>query len=294
MVYVDLHCRLGNQMFQLAAGATLANLNNTKMVCCVCPTEFVPGGRTLREYTKQFEDNIFCGITFVDSIPDGIQHLYWSQFEYKPFPKIETDVVITGAFQSWKYLDESIVRELFKMPEYINQQIKLKYGDNLSNVTAVHIRRGDYLPIPHKFPVMSLGYFQKAIKEIDSEKYLIISDDILWCKKQFIGEQFLFSDGGDALEDLFLISSCQNVIMSNSSFSWWGAYLNANPEKIVIAPKNWFGWSKETRIHKVKDLLPPSWKTQYNIMEWKPFRRALWMSIKEILLDVRDSIKKRK
>lgn len=290
MIYVDLHCRLGNQLFQIAAGASLAAANHTEMRCCVCAEEMVPGGKTLREYTKPYSETIFSTVEFVDEIPKGIKHLKWNQFEYKPFPQITEDTSISGAFQSYRYFDENVVKKLFQKPDYVNEYILSNYPNLGKDVTAVHIRRGDYLPIPHKFPVMSLSYFKNAIQQIGNGRFMIISDDIDWCKQNFIGPEYSFSNSRDALIDLFLIASCQNVIMSNSSFSWWGAFLNSNPDKIVIAPNRWFGWSKETRIHNTKDLLPETWIKQTNRMDLRLQIKAIQLTTKEALLAIRNQL----
>ena len=89
-------------------------------------------------------------------------------------------------------------------------------------------------------------------------KFLIFSDDILWCKKHFIGNQYEFSEGNSPSIDLAIMARCSNNIIANSSFSWWGAYLNMQRGCKVIAPATWFG-SKLSPTHNTCDLLPPKW-----------------------------------
>jgi hypothetical protein len=86
---------------------------------------------------------------------------------------------------------------------------------------------------------------------------LITSDNISWCKKKFRGENFFFSEGESAIVDMYLQSCCTNNIISNSSFSWWGAWMNKNPQKIVITPDPWFGIA--FRNKDTKDLIPEGW-----------------------------------
>ena len=86
--------------------------------------------------------------------------------------------------------------------------------------------------------------------------YLIFSNDIEWCKKNFIGNQFIFIEGEKDYIDLWLMSLCKNNIIANSSFSWWGAWLNTNSDKKVITPKNWFGPAIN---HSTQDLIPEKW-----------------------------------
>lgn len=104
-----------------------------------------------------------------------------------------------------------------------------------------------------------MPYFKNAISYFGKDKlYLIISDDIEWCKKNFKGNNFFFSEGESSIVDLYLQTMCNHNIISNSSFSWWGAWLNNNPEKIVIAPKNWFG--KQMKDWNLQDLIPSEWE----------------------------------
>lgn len=101
-----------------------------------------------------------------------------------------------------------------------------------------------------------MRYYQAAMNQTKTPFYLIFSDDIAWCKKQFIGPQFEFAEGNSPVTDLALQISCEHNIIANSSFSWWGAYLNKNPGKRVIAPGKWFG---PAQPHDTRDLLPSSW-----------------------------------
>jgi hypothetical protein len=86
----------------------------------------------------------------------------------------------------------------------------------------------------------------------DNVIYIVFSDDIDWCKKNlpFLDEK-IFIEGNDDFFDLYLMSKCQNNIIANSSFSWWGAWLNKSENKKVMSPKNWFGQSYK---HNTKDL----------------------------------------
>jgi hypothetical protein len=84
----------------------------------------------------------------------------------------------------------------------------------------------------------------------------VFSDDINWCKQNLSFPKMQFVEGQDNIEDLWFMSLCSNNIIANSSFSWWGAWLNNNPEKKVIAPKNWFG--QYANINS-SDIVPETW-----------------------------------
>ena len=88
------------------------------------------------------------------------------------------------------------------------------------------------------------------------ENFIIFSDDIKWCKNNFIGDKFTFIEGEKDYIDLWLMSLCNHNIIANSSFSWWGAWLNQNPNKKVIAPINWFGPEKKLNP---KDIYCKNW-----------------------------------
>ena len=87
-------------------------------------------------------------------------------------------------------------------------------------------------------------------------KFLIFSDDITWCKKNFIGDSFIFIENEVDFIDMYLMSMCINNIIANSTFSWWGAWLNKNKNKKIISPINWFGPAKPLNI---RDVIPHNW-----------------------------------
>ena len=178
---------------------------------------------------------------------------------------------LEGFFQSYKYL-ESIRRELLE--EFsLKENISLKYGDLLSefnslNSVALHIRRGDYVNNPATKKahfICDLSYYQKAINLIKEKlneknltpKFFVFSDDINWAKENFKLFDFIFVSRPEFLdpEELILMSKAKHNIISNSSFSFWSAWLNNNPEKIVIAPAL---WNRKYR-RAYKDLIPEDW-----------------------------------
>jgi len=108
---------------------------------------------------------------------------------------------------------------------------------------SIHVRRGDYVGNPHYVDLSQTDYYERAIAMFPNEKFLVFSDDLLWCDEKWgHDERFKVVYGNDELADLNCMASCQHNIIANSSFSWWGAYLNRNPQKKVVAPsvKNWY------------------------------------------------------
>lgn len=133
-----------------------------------------------------------------------------------------------------------------------------------TNATSVHVRRGDYVNISNTQGICNLNYYKSAISFIkekaNPELYLVFSDEIAWCKEHlsdyFGYTKVIYVDwnrGIDSYRDMQLMSCCNHNIIANSSFSWWGAWLNQNPDKIVVSPSRWMnegGWT---------DMIPVDW-----------------------------------
>lgn len=130
---------------------------------------------------------------------------------------------------------------------------------------SIHIRRGDYLNTSLYKGCCEIDYFKKAISYIRTKKEFtklwIFSNDIQWCKESllsFVDKNTVFVDwnnGTISYQDMYLMTQCKNNIIANSSFSWWGAYLNQHHNKIVIAPKRW----TNAPFEQYKDIIPESW-----------------------------------
>lgn len=188
---------------------------------------------------------------------------YWTGLS-----KISQSAYLVGYWQSEKYFKsiESTIRTdfVFKQPMSANNQ---KIADDIrqNNAVSLHIRRGDYVQnaiTNATHGVCSLDYYQQAIKyitvRVTQPKFFIFSDDIEWVKNNLSVahpcEYITNNQGAESYNDMRLMSLCQHNIIANSSFSWWGAWLNQNHEKIVIAPKRWFYHSADTQ-----DLIPSQW-----------------------------------
>lgn len=179
------------------------------------------------------------------------------------------DSYITGYFQSEKYF-EDIKDEVIEAFSF-NDDVILKaieiYNDDFENVASIHIRRGDYLNLQEQYGnICTEKYYDNAInllvKEKNVKKFLVFSNDAHWATKwseQYIssGLEMVVIEGtteDTGYLDMHLMSCCQHNIIANSSFSWWGAYLNKNPEKMVIAPKIWINGKNQTDIY-TKDMV---------------------------------------
>lgn len=167
-------------------------------------------------------------------------------------------------YQSEKYFKniEGKIRKDFSFPVRIDDKNKILL-DKIKNTNSIslHVRRGDYINNEKFSEICSLSYYKKAIKtiykNINNPVFFIFSNDINWCRKKFDMENIIFVDnnkGEDSYKDMQLMSCCKHNIIANSTFSWWGAWLNSNKNKIVIAPNKWFN-----SVEGTCDIIPEDW-----------------------------------
>jgi hypothetical protein len=181
---------------------------------------------------------------------------------------VPTDSYLFGYWQSEKYFREEArtIRAdfTFKPPlSRINDALARQIGRQ--NAISLHVRRGDYANNPKTTAthgLCSLDYYRSAIKyvtdRVEAPSFYIFSDDPAWVKENirldFPCHYVDNNKGAESYNDMRLMSMCKHHIIANSSFSWWGAWLNPNPEKIVVAPQKWFANNND-----VSDLFPREW-----------------------------------
>ena len=182
---------------------------------------------------------------------------------------VKPPVRINGYWQSYKYFDHiaDVIRTDINTirnisPASIKLLEKIKATDSL----CVHIRRGDYITNSSAAQVHGLcdmSYYANGIdiaaSNLNNPHCFLFSDDPQWVSENFkckFDRTVVDVNGPDtAHEDLWLMSACKRFVIANSSLSWWGAWLNDSPDKIVVAPKTWFKVSNMD----TSDLIPPSW-----------------------------------
>lgn len=175
--------------------------------------------------------------------------------------------VMIGDWQSEKWFEscKDEVLKAFSFKNVNNKNSAEVHQLQQCESVSLHIRRGDYMGNKLYNNCATIEYYINAInfiKELYPNcKFWIFSNDIAWCKSNmvnYIGTKITFVDwnkGADSFLDMYLMSQCKHNIIANSSFSWWGAYLNQSPGKVVIAPKKWMNVPKE----QYKDIVPESW-----------------------------------
>ena len=185
------------------------------------------------------------------------------------FFSLPDNCYISGYWQSYKYFSdfESIIREQFQFrPKILNTNNEFSQKIQSCNAVSLHFRRGDYVSNSGTNTLhgtCSIDYYYSAIdyvsKFLSDPVFFIFSDDIDWVKQNFpINNNHYFAThnvGFESYNDMRLMSMCDHHIIANSSFSWWGAWLNPSKDKLVIAPKRWFN---DPTIN-TRDLIPETW-----------------------------------
>tara|TARA_A100001015_G_scaffold233189_1_gene264282 strand:- start:45 stop:815 length:771 start_codon:yes stop_codon:yes gene_type:complete len=229
---------LGNQLFQIAAGYSHSiDMQTSYAINYDFKSGYGQGQHpsryknTLYKKIKKTKKNIF---KIVDQ----------RGYAFAPIPKVD-EICLRGYFQSEKFFKKNklAIKNLFEFPTKIKSKIKTRMCNlNKKKNVGIHIRRGDYLKLSNTHPPISKEYIFSSLQLFEKENFnfLIFSDDIQFVRNEFSGENFKFMNNADEIEDLFALSICDSIIMSNSSFSWWANWLGKKKEK-TIAPKNWFG-----------------------------------------------------
>ena len=283
---------IGNQMFQYAAGYAHSmkysenlildvrdfkgyNLHNGFELDEVFGIEGqirdeITTPKILRYYSNRYYKSLARRFPNVHLLNPSLiiepHHNYWSGWEGMP-----KNIYLEGYWQSEKYFGNyrREIRDKFTFIKNLNNRSDSlnKIISNDSFAVSIHIRRGDYITDNASAKILGgcdIDYYKRAIDFMKTRKseatFYVFSDEIDWIKGQGILDEYKHiyvehNKGGDSWQDLFLMSQCKHNITANSTFSWWGAWLNRNIEKIVVAPKKWF----VTENINGDDIVPADW-----------------------------------
>jgi len=287
MIIVQLKGGLGNQMFQYAAGLSLAAHHNTNVkvdVSLLNQSDAAIG--TVRyfdlqklqlspEIATKDEISLFQTNNVVGRIMDKLQQPYkrkiYKEADYtfdENFFKAQDNIYLKGYRQSEQYFYPIAdkIRTGFQFKSEVIEEVKAKALElRERNSVSIHIRRGDYSNkmVREYHGILEKDYYQKAIDYMQTKvakcSFYIFSDDADWVNANLsFNSQIQIVSGNITkthFEDFYLISQCKHQIIANSTFSWWAAWLNPNPDKIVIAPEKWFN----NAPYDTRDLIPESW-----------------------------------
>lgn len=264
MILTKIQGGLGNQMFQWAFGRSLGLEKNTYMHLDV------DGYNNQQGITKRkFELGLFKNLKYqlCNKKELTASDKYWAvlkdDFNYlNTLAAVENlenyNIYLDGYWQSEYYFQKykDVIYSDFS-PSF-DEIIKCKAAIEPDSV-SIHIRRTDYVASNGYHPVQPISYFSYGIEAIgDYNKLYVFSDEIDWCKTNLKFDRMVFVEGRSSIEDMRLMSFCKHNIISNSSFSWWAAWLNQNPYKKIVAPKNWFGAQANLNA---SDIVPAEWIT---------------------------------
>jgi hypothetical protein len=294
MIIARLRGGLGNQLFQYAAAKALSlhhrttlkldlytysrhryrkfELSKFRIEAAEASREEVhryTGTNPVSRYLNKRENYFHCPKVFAQP------HYHF----FEDFFALPPDIYLSGYWQSEKHFLSfaTTIREQFQPVAPLDERnVELQARMRSQNSVAIHIRRGDYTSSSYSsfFSILSKSYYDLAIATIGalrrSPVLYFFSDDPDWCSRNFdiAGAEFVrHNEGDNSYKDMLLMSACRHNIIANSTFSWWGAWLNDNPEKVVIAPKQWFRVDYldrpepvyPSRLYNTKDLLPEKW-----------------------------------
>jgi hypothetical protein len=182
-------------------------------------------------------------------------------FDERPF-RINSSCYYEGYWQSPLYFDgiSSIIKDMFAFPSPQDENLKWVKRMESCNSVAIHVRRGDYVNAKSFAGICDVNYYKKAIdvvmRKIANPEFYIFSNDIEWCV-QFIAPMIKShplcyvtnNTGKDSFWDIFLMSKCHALILANSSFSWWSAYLNSSDSSLIVTPGKWVNRKYEQDIY---------------------------------------------
>lgn len=288
MIIVKLMGGLGNQMFQYAAARSLSLSLGTELKLDLSFLEGDQLGNTRRTFELN-RLNIDAGMAspldvsrisgptarrafFTRFFKKSLRSRVFreKQFHVDPdFFLLSDDVYLDGYWQSERYFErfsDTIRNDFVLRGQLAGVNLELAREIGSFHAVSIHVRRGDYVSDEHTrvmHHVCGLEYYCNAVKMItplvDDPHFFVFSDDPEWAEanlKLGYPTRFISHNQNVAHEDLYLMSLCRHNIIANSSFSWWGAWLNSNPDKIVCAPSRWFNKYEADTC----DLIPHSWR----------------------------------
>jgi hypothetical protein len=247
---------LGNQMFQISK----AICESRKYNIDVKFRKFSSIGMEGRQPTSYF-NNILRNIPFTDDVIIA-ERIYEPSWDYNTIDisNVNDNIEFWGYYQSSKNFNgyDEYIKSLFSLTEDFTEKIKKKYPNVFNiNSVSIHVRRGDYLNISNVLPVIDKSYIDKSLELIPEKSHIFIfSNDKNWVRENLNYDNVTIVDDLEDYEELWMISLCNHNIISNSSFSWWGAFLNKHKDKKVLCPSVWFGPDGEK---KWDDIYESDW-----------------------------------
>lgn len=288
MIIVRLNGGLGNQLFQYAAGFTLARMNDSELKLDLSTYTNSTGRRQTCRTPDILDFSLNTTIASLDECnrlrnPFGpfsaiariVRQKGFKQYYEDWHPnvlRLRGDVYLDGYFQSERYFMDCFeyLRQDYQLKPEKASEVKLITNRiaTMLNPVSLHVRRGDYVRHP-EHEICTVAYFKSALsamrEAVGPFNLVVFSDEVQWVRNQLeLGDDALYvseyelADGNrfSPSQELVLMSHCHHHIISNSTFGWWGSYLNDRPEKVVMAPDIW----NRSRLYPHNNILPAGWR----------------------------------
>lgn len=285
MIIVKISGGLGNQLFQYSFGRYLGlqlgaevrydirtSMNRpgfTDRDFGLSAFDIVPEAATsdeirrLKRFTGGFGERLWRKA--VEKMPSLCRSFVVESHEV-PFPAESDECYYDGYWQYYRYAEKAGIRfpdEVTKGIESDGSTRELTARIKSTESVSIHIRRGDYISNPANarlYAECGAAYYERAAGfmagQFNDPAWYIFSDDVEWARNTLSGISCTFIEGNSAVTDMFLMSCCRHNIIANSTFSWWAAWLNRNPGKIVVAPQHWYN-GKMNEV--TRELIPEEW-----------------------------------
>ncbi len=276
MIYIEIMGGLGNQLFQIFTGISYAIDNKTAFKIKFNKADLISP-----------VDGISKRPTYWDNFLSSVRDFTYTErpllpvfremeaFKYNKIPSVAEDFILFGYYQSYLYFDNN--KDTIKKMLNIDKSREIIKNENLNffgdkHPISMHFRIGDYVKASHVHPILDIEYYKDALRALSennsnlSRDYYIlyffepIDKDVVYEKIKLLQREYPdieFRPCNENIEDykqMLLMSSCSHNILANSTFSWWGAYLNNNPDKVVIRPEKWINTHS-----RLSDLFPEYW-----------------------------------
>jgi hypothetical protein len=250
-VYVTLVGGLGNQLFQIATGFEYAKKHNKNLL--LDDSKWTISHASPGKRPETYKKTLFKNFRFSSQHNTTPTAIYEKRFNYDELPDEKGDVVLHGYFQSEKYFSE--YAEEFKSMLDFGQTADFNIQNFGSMNVAAHIRRSDYLMHRNVHYVCDTEYFNKAFSFFVSDTIDVYSDSMSYVVEEFqfpYRKNLRFVTGCDDVKTLYMLSQYDNLIASNSSFSWWASFLGKKKTKIIV-PDIWFkNFEKHDDIYRTE------------------------------------------
>jgi hypothetical protein len=250
---LGLNGRFGNQLFQFASTIGIGRKLGLDVVF---PSQNLVSRQRQRlnnnhEFNAKIDivDCFEIGNNFFSNNIQVKHQVNEGTFHFNPtLFRVPDQSNIDGYLQSEKYFEHCSdeIKEILRIQPHFLELARNLMPEIDKNITGIHVRRGDYITSNNNHPFVGIDYIKRAMAEFDGEEthFIVVSDDYKWCEENLSDiDNLTIINSKSMFIDFTILTLCDDLVISNSSFSWWASYLNGKPNNKIIAPKNWFGGS---------------------------------------------------